>query len=927
MTINFKTLEGFIKSVQSIDRKKDGAATRTIAKVAGAVAIGTVGAIVFKNVRHTLQRYMLIRKLKKKNVLSQKELDDYVDVIDHPFDYDASPENRGVLMRDGWIQRGMYAGNCLDDVAEVMSHKTWSYEQAKYQAERLGHDEKELLDSYLGTKIKSEEFKKTRQINEKISSVTEVREVEYHTHLVLPPTQHHHHMGNELITIPRHEDYPELSQEWKDLIKALHEHPNFKWVGTHDRIPCSHNSCPMRTVLEHPDYGKYGYYDYPLKEDFFAIARSCPVRRNPTKSTAVDNHLAMFLPRWNRNDPMTLGHGAAGRLGREPVPPDQVHMDIMEPFIERAVDIIIDQLTLAGLHPMLITPELSWRWLAKQQFPRVKKQKYCEAFASVTTDDDFIMPNQFRNKHEAFAKNENYAGATKAQRLILAGDYQMAAVLAPACDILGDYVFSRPFTSKKIPETLRPRVALDRFPGRVVLNDMSAFEGSITGRMKDLIEHRILNHFFPNIRPWLERANEDLNVDMVDRISKAKIVRFHLDTVRCSGDPQTSLGNTLTNYATILAARMWAKIDGFEDFARSTVAWVEGDDSILHYDFEDDQEFARYRQAFINMGFAAKMEVKEFVGDAGYCSQFFDRQAHNCPRVAQTLIDFPWSHSSYLGHGMELLALKALSLQASCPGQPIVYGLMRRYCNLQGVAVLEHNAYAMEEMERQEINVMLTRKHMAVNIRPFIPTEPSEQQRILFYLKYGITVGEQNYIEHLIVTEGLSKIPDHYLRRFCEVDGIDYDSCRKFYDDNVAVEKTISGTPFIATICRRGTRIFRFKPKIRRVQPPEPAPIPEPIDPVPRAVERLKTIEEIRRRHSSDATYKSQKLSRRHFATYAAVFCVFMFAKFLCKKFDFWWFEKICTWVLVPQLLKLVSMFCGDLTEQAANDIRDLLAL
>lgn len=915
----------FLDSLRN-KKKSIGPTSATIAKVAGAVALGAVGVRLGVVACQTLSTWFLIRKLKKQGVLTQKQVDNYVDAINHPYDYDSDPASRGVLMEEGWIQRGMFAGPALDDLADVMSHKTWSYDQAKFQSERLGIEEAEFREKYLGTKIMSEEIKLTRVINEKISSAASIPVQEHKPIVVLPPTLPHHHMGNELITLPVHEDYPALTPDWVHLIEILRKYKNVRWVGTKTKTPASRIQPRCRDFIEHPNYGKYGMYDYPIKADFEAVVRNSPTYKSPTRSVVLDKHLPLFLPRWNRNDPMTLGHAAAGRLGREPVPPEQIHMDVMEPFIRHAVDIIIDELTEAGLHPTLITPQMSWQWLAKQHFPSSKKKKYCEAFASVTCDDDFIMPSSFRNQHEAFAKNESYAGATKAQRLILAGDYQMAAVLAPACDILGDYLFSRQFTSKKIPERMRPVVALRRFRGRVVLNDMSAFEGSITSRIKDLIEHRILRHFFPNIGPWLDRANEPLDINIVDRGSKTKLVRFHLDSVRCSGDPQTSLGNTLTNYASILAARMWAREENPIQFARQTVAWVEGDDSLVSYDFENDQEFIRYRQAFINMGFAAKMELKEFVGDAGYCSQFFDREGNNCPRVAQTLIDFPWSHSAYLGHGMELLALKAMSLQASCPGQPLVYGLLQRYSQIQGIAVLEHNAYLYEEMKREGLEVSLNSKNMTFRVHDFEPTAPSRAQRLLFEEKYGISPIDQMAIERDIRENGLDHINLFTMMRLCERDGIDYASCAMFYADHINISHPTPGKMFVATIKRSGCKIRFPQLHRRRTALPE-AHVLEPIDPVPAALAKLKTIREIRQRHISNPTYRAGNLSLRKATAYFVIICVLLLSKFVCRYFDTFWLNKLVNWILLPSFLKLLTVFCGDITGQMVDDIREVLAL
>lgn len=313
---------------------------------------------------------------------------------------------------------------------------------------------------------------------------------------------------------------------------------------------------------------------------------------------------------------------------------------------------------------------------------------------------------------------------------------------------------------------------------------MSAFEGSIDEYIKSHIEHRIINHFFPNIAPWVNRCNEPVDIYCCD-------CHITAPTMRCSGDPQTSLGNSLTNLVSILASYMYATPDGEEG---DIVAWVEGDDSLVAVPptWKSD-ELTRYMEGFIKMGFSTKMVVEDFVGDAGYCSMFFNRRGDLCPRVAQTFLDFPWNHSGHLGRGRELMHLRAMSLHATCPSQPLTWALARHYSpEFQCVARLPFNAYEAQEYERAGFDVYVHGNTMQIYMTARkLGLVPSEAERRLFEDKYHISIPDQIKIEERVLEHGVIGLimgaqgqPNNwvYLDQLCRVDGVDIPSCRAFYD-------------------------------------------------------------------------------------------------------------------------------------------------
>lgn len=356
----------------------------------------------------------------------------------------------------------------------------------------------------------------------------------------------------------------------------------------------------------------------------------------------------------------------------------------------------------------------------------------------------------------------------------------MAAVMGPIVDTIGNYFFSCAWASKTIPERLRPRFALERFgPYDVILNDMSAFECSISHDIINLIELRVFRHFYPACTPWINKYLSDIH------ISKNG-VKTVLPCSRRSGDPQTSLGNSLTNLASILAAFFYVN----EQLGINVLPtmWVEGDDSLVAWPEEWGQPslyndaFETYHNAFQKMGFATKMEISPFVGRAGYCSMYFDERGHNSPSVTHTLLEFPWDHNNS-NQAESLLAMKAQSIMAQAPGQPITWALASRYAARRAYRVrLPYNDYLFEEYKREGFHVVPGRGDMIITIPPNVgPVEPDAQDRQLFAQRYGVQPDEQREAERMIMRYGISYMPRTTLMKLAEVDGVDLAACRKYF--------------------------------------------------------------------------------------------------------------------------------------------------
>lgn len=612
----------------------------------------------------------------------------------------------------------------------------------------------------------------------------------------LPTRMHRLHRPNELIvgrsnSIRVRLELPPLTADWKAYFEKINEQGlNVKQTLKH--YPKTSSTCLPNTFrfkyFTHPTYGQYGCSNKALKKRFRVTVRAGLDDKVTHSVCHPTDHIHAVLPRWNRHAGNTLLWMCSERLGAQPT--DSINLEIMSGYLSEATDAIIALLEEYGLQICTDEPsaEPFERWVASAtQFPVAKLLKYLKAYLEATDKGHLKSPKDIDFRHKAHPKNESYAAGNKAQRAILAGNYQAAVVMAPICDIIGSAFFGTKYTSKKIPETERPKQAKLRFEGPVILNDMSAFEGSITSDIKRLVEQRVFKHFFPKYGEYIDQyVKSDIHV-RVDRVSAV------IPNCRCSGDPQTSLGNSLTNLASIVAAiRYSQERRGVHKTAievlRDLHVWVEGDDSLVSLSSvtDGDEIPADYTRAFELMGFATKMELKGFVGDAGYCSMYFNRDGLLIPSVSQTLLDFPWNHNPHNNIDYDqLLNLKAQSIAASSPGAPILSSLYNRYARRDLRISIPFNAYEAEEYARQGFEVLPGRgtTMIVVGRGKVVPMAVSEESRRLFAEKYGISMTDQIMIESIIEKKSLDKIPEKFIQKMCEVDGIDFSVCVKMYRD------------------------------------------------------------------------------------------------------------------------------------------------
>lgn len=279
-----------------------------------------------------------------------------------------------------------------------------------------------------------------------------------------------------------------------------------------------------------------------------------------------------------------------------------------------------------------------------------------------------------------FLKTEQYTEC-KYPRLINAMNDWVKLSLGPASRAMEEVVYANP---PEIPvifikhTPVRERAAeISKLFERVGLTykstDYSTFEVSFQERVMLSCEMLLYRHLLKHHPKILEHFEAIAGKN----VSKNNIMWFICEAIRMSGETITSLGNGFTNMMLLLFAchKQQAKVLG---------AAVEGDDLIAAILGKLDIRMVE------QLGFEIKVVESNWVGDAGFCSMYYDSQDMvQITDVREKVARIGFSSSTSSMHAgekrmLELLRAKGLSLGYEVPGCPI----------------LSHLAHAIERVTR-----------------------------------------------------------------------------------------------------------------------------------------------------------------------------------------------------------------------------------
>lgn len=401
------------------------------------------------------------------------------------------------------------------------------------------------------------------------------------------------------------------------------------------------------------------------------------------------------------------------------------------PLLHRAVDGLVDQLPYLDPDYEYLSDDLRRRWVYSRPYPERRRVQLLSA----------IGPER-RHVVVPFIKDEFYQEGDKPPRLICARDDVGKTIYGPLFQLLNDTLFHLPFATKHIPCSRRPSYIMDYLgcPGRhkYVVTDMSAFECAMRPTLQRHVEQRLYQRLIPRrYHIYLEQLLQKHIIT-----SRTLGVSATTEALRFSGDMNTSLGNTITNYCSI-EATLGAL--GVSDFR----CVVEGDDALIR--MPDSVDLDRYCQIMTQMGFNCKIEYSGMdPGRAGYCSMYWNSQLEVIVDPVKTLVSF------YIlpPHGDidSRLRMKALSLWHAAGPSPLLWALAKVYLT-PGPAFAEFNLYELEELQRDVGPVIVTNSGMIVDIPICDVHGPTMSQREYFHDMYGLSPSTQIGLENDILRD------------------------------------------------------------------------------------------------------------------------------------------------------------------------------
>lgn len=345
-----------------------------------------------------------------------------------------------------------------------------------------------------------------------------------------------------------------------------------------------------------------------------------------------------------------------------------------------------------------------------------------------------------------FIKNEGYPSGIKPPRLICFPAEGEKLILTMAFFHVLHPLFSSKFCTKEVPEHKRPLAIEQRLEGlpNKFVADYTAFECCASREIMQHGEHRVLRkliapeyHF---VFPWIEAGGH---------LKHSSGVSVRIPAVQFSGRYTTSLSNTIRNklFMDAVAIRL-----GVGDGYRGV---FEGDDSLTAWPAHVHKE--DISRELGKLGVEAEIEQYEDIGEAGYCSMFWNAKKELVCEPIKVLATFPFSSSQLSSNPVNyqpLLAAKAMSLAYRAPGCPIISAVVRRYIGSTGYMDTrndwERRWYA--QFTRTKRN----NHHKAMKIeflRWDLVREPSDEQRELFHKVFNVDITDQKLAEQLILRE------------------------------------------------------------------------------------------------------------------------------------------------------------------------------
>jgi hypothetical protein len=510
------------------------------------------------------------------------------------------------------------------------------------------------------------------------------------------------------------------------------------------RVAADLVSVPTYLRAKHLPFTGEGLAAKPASRPGFSIQGGSRKKESVTYSESLVT--AEMLPKlrnqqFDRNDPSVANGAAEYRLG--------VSNGVSE-FTgaqQLKIDNVINELVtdfsryIAG-KPVydIMNPDDCHRWIESRPYTQLRKGQMHDKVHELLNGVDFGV--------DPHIKNESYAKTTR-PRFICARRDDAKVLFGPIFDALNDWFFHLPFTTKHVPVVDRPTYIenrLNRGPATYFVTDHSAFECAATEEVQRMIEMKLYKACTPAyVHPILEELLKNQTM-----IFRGTGMTMKVPCMRFSGEMNTSLGNSILNYVSIMVAAdtMNVKVD----------CVVEGDDALIVGPSGMDLE--EYQMVMRRMGFNVKLDQVESLGSAGYCSSRWTSDLLPMPDARSFLPDLFWTDPTSLKtmSREELLSAKVMSYAYECPYMPVMYKVYQKYLMSYGKSRL--NQYEVSEMSR--MFAVKSEKDYYVISGKIIVREPTIEERDRFNELYHLDVPTQLALESCIDTDQASCLEEFF---------------------------------------------------------------------------------------------------------------------------------------------------------------------
>jgi hypothetical protein len=453
------------------------------------------------------------------------------------------------------------------------------------------------------------------------------------------------------------------------------------------------------------------------------------VVRRPQQVSLGCHLLGAKQPHPDPNHTPTIAGGIAKRLGANPPEPELEIRLRFKKFVKTWL--------MNNLPKLPDDTDYSFEnWITNTPYTQERKKELQNLWTDIIDpkDPDF-------SKVKAFIKDETYP-SYKYPRNICSRTDAFKCLYGPIVKQVENILFKLPNFLKKVPAEHKVQHILDHIgdaDGHVHVGDATSWECHFKKWLREAAENQLMYHCLENA-PEEIRNNFRWCVRQINGEQKItfKNVRVVLETLRMSGEMDTSLGNGFTTLMMI------EFLCDYYNIEKCGTIFVEGDDNLAAL------RGTLTKEMFSKLGFMIKVEHPDSLSEASFCGLVFDvSEKIMISNPNKYLMEFGWADKKYIGSSrkrmLELLRAKSLSLKHQHHGAPILDALARYGLRCtKGITVREHwvrkhyGTYRSEEVLHAMKNAKLEK------------LDPGPMTRALCEKLFGITVAAQIQIERYL---------------------------------------------------------------------------------------------------------------------------------------------------------------------------------